>query len=482
MKKLLFPIFIVAILASCTDNASTEVTENSKIILKKQSVNESLIKSLPGFESLEIYPLISSEDKLEGSPNFVFGPQPDGAGIFKNPSGSGYIMLNNHEIAFSVSRVFLDETFKPIKGEYIVDAAGGNMRLCSATLATPAEHGFGPLFLTAGETSGESMIHGIDPNGSVNDKARKDRVLPALGKASMENAVPLPKDAFQNKTVIIIGEDGGDGQLIAYVTDKVGDLTNGKYYVLRRTNQNTIETDMKKGSKYDVEFVEITGVSSLTGAQIAAKTKEVKAISFARVEDVDYGKGSAAAGREVYFVATGVSQADKVTPVDGYTMWGRLYHLTMDATNPLKGSLEVLIDGGENPGNSLVNPDNVCVTQNFVYVQEDGDSFYQATKHDGRIWQYNLSSKTNTPMLEMNHQRTNTAFNTKYNPSNDTRLSSWEFGAMYDISDIIGKPNTFIVNVHPHTWRDAKFANADGSGLITNNEGGQVLVVRGIAK
>jgi hypothetical protein len=354
--------------------------------------------------------------------------------------------------------------------------------LCSATLATPAEHGFGPLFLTAGESNGESMVHGIEPNGSVNDKSRKDRVLPALGKASMENAVPLPKDAYAGKTVIIIGEDSGDGQLIAYVADKVGDLSNGKYYVLRRTTQNTVETDMIKGNQYAVEFVEIEGVSAMTGAAIAAKTKEVKAISFARVEDVDYGKGSAAAGREIYFVATGVSQADKVSPVAGYTMWGRLYHLTMDATNPLKGSLEILADGGDNPGSSLVNPDNVCVTKNFVYVQEDGDSFYKDTKHDGRIWQYSLGTKALTPMLEMNHQRTNATFNAKYNPSNDTRLSSWEYGAMYDISDIIGKPNTFIVNVHPHTWRDPKFANADGSGLITNNEGGQVLVVRGVAK
>jgi hypothetical protein len=482
MKRLFLSISLLAGLASCKSTDSIEVAENSQIVFKKHSVNDALIKSLAGFESLEIYPLISSDDKLEGSPNFVFGPQPDGAGIMKNPTGAGYIMLNNHEIAFSVSRVFLDETFKPTKGEYIVDAAGGNMRLCSATLATPEEHGFGPMFLTAGETNGESMVHGVDPIGSVNDKSRKDRVLPALGKASMENAVPLPKDAYAGKTIIIIGEDGGDGQLIAYVADKVGDLTNGKYYVLRRTTQNTIETDMIKGNQYAVEFVEIEGVSSMTGAAIAAKTKEVKAISFARVEDVDYGKGGGSASREVYFVATGVSQADKVSPVAGYTMWGRLYHLTMDATNPLKGSLEVLADGGDNPGNSLVNPDNVCVTKNFVYVQEDGDSFYKETKHDGRIWQYSLATKALTPMLEMNHQRTNATFNAKYNPSNDARLSSWEYGAMYDISDIIGKPNTFIVNVHPHTWRDAKFANADGSGLITNNEGGQVLVVRGVSK
>ena len=482
MKKILLPILALAVMSSCSDNASKEVVENSPVVLKKYSVNDALMKALPGFETLEIYPLISSDDKLAESPNFVFGAQPDGASLIKNPTGTGYVLINNHEITQSVSRVFLDETFKPIKGEYIVDAAGGQTRLCSASMATFEEHGFGPLFLTAGESGAESMVHGINPSASVNDKSRKDRVLPALGKASMENAVPLPKEAFPNKTVIIIGEDNQEGQLIAYISDKVGDLDNGKLYVLKRETQNTIETDMIKGNQYNVDFVEIENAKGLTGAQIATKTKEVKAIMFARVEDVDYGKGSAAANREIYFVATGVSQADKLTPIPNYTMWGRLYHLTMDATNPLKGKLEILIDGADNPGNSIVNPDNVCVTKNFVYVQEDGDSFYKETKHDGRIWQYSLATKANTPMLEMNHQRTNAAFNAKYNTVNSSLLSSWEYGAMFDISDIIGKSNTFIVNVHPHTWQEDKFLNPDGSGLITNKEGGQTLIVRGISK
>jgi hypothetical protein len=482
MKKLILPLFLVASMMSCSDDTKNEVVENSKVVLKNYSVNEALMKALPGFESLEITTLISSDDKLAETPNFVFGAQPDGGSLIKNPAGSGYILINNHEITQSVSRVYLDETLKPIKGEYIVDAAGGAMRLCSATMATPEEHGFGPLFLTAGESGAESMVHAIDPLGSVNDKSRKDRTLPALGKASMENAVPLPKTAYPGKTVIIIGEDAGDGQVIAYISDKVGDLQNGKLYALRMVSQNTIETDIVKGNEYSVEFIELTDAKNSTGAAIAAKTKEVKAISFARVEDVDYGKGSDAAGREVYFVATGVSQADKITPVPNYTMWGRLYQLSLDATNPLKGKLKVLMDGGENPGNSIVNPDNICVTKNFVYVQEDGDSFYKETKHDGRIWQYSISSKTNTPMLEMNHQRTNTTFNAKYNTVNSSLLSSWEYGAMIDISDVIGKPNTFMVNVHPHTWQEDKFRNPDGSGLSTNREGGQTLIVRGIVK
>ena len=85
-------------------------------------------------------------------------------------------------------------------------------------------------------------------------------------------------------------------------------------------------------------------------------------------------------------------------------------------------------------------------------------------------------------MLEMDHRRSDATFNAKYNPGNSTKLSSWEYGAMYDISELVGKPNTFVVNIHPHTWTDNKFANADGSGITTNKEGGQTVIVTGIDK
>ena len=86
----------------------------------------------------------------------------------------------------------------------------------------------------------------------------------------MENAVPLPKDVSNGKTYIIIGEDQSyssshqsAGQLIMYVADTQGDLDNGKLYSLKRTNSNYTETDMTKGSSYDVEFVEIPNAKTL---------------------------------------------------------------------------------------------------------------------------------------------------------------------------------------------------------------------------
>ena len=475
-----------SLLASCTDDDSTATDTDNKVDIKDYSVNPALVKTLAGFEGVKITTLISSDDQLAGSPGFVYGAQPDGAGLLKDPAGEGYVMITNHEILQSVSRVYLDKDLKPTKGEYIVNAAGGRMRLCSATLATPAEHGFGPIFLTAGESGIESMIHAIDPFGPVSAKST-DRTLPALGKCSAENAVPLPKAAYPGKTAIFIGEDESNpvnslGQVNLYLANTAGDLQNGKLFMLRRQDKNTVETDMQVGQTYDVEFAEYTDVSTSTGAQLVAQTIAGSALQFARVEDLDYGKGSAAANRTLYFTSTGVSQADKVTPVAGLTMWGRVYKLELNPTDPLKGKLTPLIDGGIDPGNSIVNPDNICVTQNYVYIQEDGDSFYKDNKHDGRIWQFNLGSKAIKPVLEMEHRRTDATFNAKYNSVNSANLSSWEYGAMLDISDLVGVPNTFTVNIHPHTWQDDKFKNADGSGLSTNKEGGQTVILTGLER
>ncbi|MCU0333624.1 MAG: PhoX family protein [Chitinophagaceae bacterium] len=457
-------------------------------VLNANSATPSMIRALPEGGNLLMYPLISSEDVLTESPSFVYGAQPDGAAFFRNPEGKGYIMLNNHEITQSVSRVYLDEDLKPTKGEYIVDAEGGRWRLCSATMATPAEHGFGPLFLTAGESGEESMVHGITANASVNDRKVKDRVLPALGKASMENAVPLPKQAFPGKTIVIVGEDQSPstshqsaGQISMYLSNSVGDLESGKFYQLARVNRDPVETNMVRGNAYDVEFVEIPNAKNMTGKQINEATAAANAIRFARVEDVDYRKGSASNNREIYFVATGVS-SNRIDPVPGFTMWGRLYKLVLDAANPLKGKLEVVMDGSVNPGKDVVNPDNVCATENFVYVQEDSDSYYVNNTHDAYIWQFDCRSNNYKAVITMEHRRDDNAFNSKYNPSNDRRLGTWEFGAMLDISDIVNLPNTFMINIHPHTWTNDKFRNPDGSGLISNREGGQTIIVRGLPR
>ncbi|WP_413999693.1 alkaline phosphatase PhoX [Flavobacterium sp. W1B] len=477
---------VVSLSAVSCQNDNNEDKPNALIDFNTSSM-PALVVAKEGFENLKITSLISSTDVLSQSPSFVYGAQPDGAGFMKDPNGDGYMMITNHEILKSVSRVYFDKTLKPIKGDYIVDGIGGLTRLCSATLATPAIHGFGPLFLTAGESGEESMVHGIDPFSLSSQKSRTDRVLPALGKASMENAVPLTKAAYTGKTVILIGEDQSystghtsAGQVIMYVSDVVGDLTNGKLYALKRNDGVQVETSMTVGNSFDVSFVEIPNAKNLTGAAINTAVNNLGAIRFSRVEDVDYRKGSAKNNREIYFTATGQASGD--APVSGYTMWGRVYRLVLNDNNPLLGKLELVVEGDSTPGTGIINPDNICVTENYVYIQEDGDSYYAAAKHDSYIWQYNIATKANKPWLTMNHKRDDAVWNATYNQTGTTKLGSWEYGAMEDISDVIGVPNTFIVNIHPHTWQKDAFLNPDGSGVNTNKEGGQTVIIRNVQK
>lgn len=474
MLKPLVCVATVALLAAGCKK-SEKPAEEEKPEFRNRSNAESFITVDPAFSGVSAYTLISSSDTIAGSPGFVYGGAPDGQGFLKNPDGSGYVMVTNHENTWAISRVYLDKKLNPVKGEYIVNTDGGLFRLCSGSLATPEEHGFPkPTFLSTGESNVNAMTHAIDPLAAA-DPSNQTRVKPALGKFSGENAVPLPKDAYAGKTVIILGEDAGNGQVYLYVSNTVGDLDNGKLYVLRRTNQDQVEKNMTKGNTYTVEFVEVPNAKNLTGTEIENLNGTLKSIQFARVEDLDYRKGGGANGREVYFVATGVSgQPDK-------TYWGRMYRLKMDAANPLAGTLEVVEDGDLNPGNDIINPDNLCVTNNYVYIQEDGDSFFPGASHNSLIWQHDIATGAKKRMLDMKNKNLG---GSRFNPNNDQRFATWEHGAMIDISDIIGEPNTFLINIHAHTWVEGdRFLNPSRAISVQSyKSGGQTLILKGVPR
>ncbi|MBI3259949.1 MAG: hypothetical protein HYZ54_10810 [Ignavibacteriae bacterium] len=469
----------------CKDETSTPSTPT--VELKNYSTTPALVKKMPGFESVEVFSLIGSDDKLTDSPTYTFGGSADGMGWLKNNDG-GFTMLVNQEDNFSVSRITFDKTLKPIKGEYILNSDGGVWRLCSATMVTPEEHGFGPMFLTCGESGEESRTHAINPF-DPSSNASMSRELPAFGRWSAENALPLPKTAYSGKTVIVITDDDSGvsgGQVALYVSNTVGDLSGGTLYMLRRKDQNQKETDMSVGTMYDVEFVKIDNQSTLTGKEINALVDVNKAIKFGRVEDIDYRKGSN--GRDVYFTVTGQdyvsANADK-----SRTKYGRVYHLNLDATNPLAGKLEVIMDGDDRtgPAQKFQNPDNICVTSNYVYVQEDANGYKDET-HDAYIYQYNLATKEVKVVFELDHHR-DAADKDIYNCNATTgtpELSSkgsWEYGGMVDISDVIGIPNTFALAIQPHTWVGTKYKGVDkGTKRASEWQASQVIILKGLAR
>lgn len=451
-----------------------ETVDTPKVELKNHSVTPALVKGLPS--GVEAYTIISSDDKLSQSPAYIFGGSADGSGLLKNSDGTFTFLVNNED-NYSLSRITFDNTFKPVKGEYLLTSDGGKYRLCSATMATPDEHGFGPTFLTCGETSEESSIHAVDPYGAMNSS----QILSSFGHWSAENAVPLPKNAYSGKTVIMIGDDDsgpGGGQLVMYISNAVGDLSGGSVYVLARNDGNVRERDMTVGNTYPVTFKKIDNITSLSGKQINETTvPALSAMKFGRVEDIDYRKGGN--GREVYFNVTGLKYTD-ANADSSRTKYGRVYHLTLDASDATKGTLEVMLDGDDRTGiaGKFQNPDNICVTTNYAYISEDANGYGDET-HDAYIYQYNFATKALSVVVELDHKRGDT----KYNPTGDSKLGSWEYGAMIDVSSQLGIDNTFMLSIQPHTWNDPAYKNPDGGTKRPDEaQASQILLIKGLPR
>ena len=473
--------------ASSKDEALAEDTQKGNALgalkksgLQNYSVTPALIKKIAGFETVNIYTLISSDDEFAG---YRFAGSADGSGLVKNPDGDGYIMMVNNEDNYSVSKLFLDKNLKPVRGEYALNSDGGTWRLCSGTMATPQENGFGPLYLSAGESNSEAMIHGIDPfAASLSPNVAKG--LPGLGKWSAENAVPLSKHAYPGKTIILTGEDASDasgGQLAMYKSDVTGDLENGSQYMLKRVDGVQKETDMSAGVSYPVEFVKVENHRSLTGTQIQALVDPLKAIKFGRVEDIDYRKGKGN-GTEIYFNVTGQDPTGVNTDLSR-TVMGRVYKLELDPNDPLKGKLTCILDGDDNNGiaKDFQNPDNITATENYVYIQEDSNG-YGTEDHDAYVYQYTIATGELKKVFELDHRR-NEADAAKYNVNGTSKKGSWEYGALVDISDVVNLPNTFTLCIQPHTWTDAKFAGVDGgSKRVNEKQGSQIVILQGLPK
>lgn len=465
-------------IAACGDDGA-----GPDLVSKAQLVNRSntpvLVKSLPA--GVTATSLFSSDDTLPQSPAYVFGGSADGSGLLKNADGT-YTLLVNNEDNFAVSRVTLDETLRPLKGEYVLNSSAGRWRLCSATMATPEEHGFGPLFLTTGESGIDSQTHGVNPLGSPNTS----QILTAFGKWSAENAVPLTKLAYPGKTVVILGDDDSGtngGQLVMYVSNTVGDLNNGKVYVLARTNNNIRERDMVVGQSYPVEFRQVeNAATAATGAEIEAVGLTKSMMQFGRVEDLDYRKGSASNNREVFFNVTG-QPTTGVNADYSRTKYGRVYKLTLDPADPLKGSLSVVLDGDDRtgPAREFQNVDNIFVGENFFYTGEDPNGYGDET-HDARVYQYNLNTQELKIVMEVDHRRT-AADAAKYNGATISKFGDWEFGAIIDISKTIGINNTFLVSLQPHTWHSTRFRGVDGGALrLAEDQGSQMIIVKGLPR
>ncbi|RYF45707.1 MAG: hypothetical protein EOO39_50850, partial [Cytophagaceae bacterium] len=154
-----------------------------------------------------------------------------------------------------------------------------------------------------------------------------------------------------------------------------------------------------------------------------------------------------------------------------------------DANDPTKGKLEVILNGDDRSGiaKTFQDPDNVCVTTNYIYIMEDPNE-YGDEKHDAYVYQYNLNTKQLTPVIELDHRRTE-ADAAKYNVGGTSKLGSWESSGMIDVSDVTGRPNTFMLGIQGHTWRADKYKGVDGgSKRKDDNQASQLILIEGLPR
>lgn len=493
LKVAVTTVCLSCVFIGCESSEESPKNNNGQNIeLKAHSKTPNFLKLESGFSGVKVYPLLSSEDQLSDSPNFVYGSMADGAGLLRENDGS-FTLINNIEADYAIARIKLDKTFKPVEGEYIVNAlATAATAQCSGSLITPEEHGFGPLYLSGGEWGGASKgVFVTDPykkvsfetaskSNDMKQSASTARMLTALGQWSTENAVAIGKDAYAGKTVVFIGDDHSDnevpsGQLGMYVGNR-GDLDGGKLYGLKVTDAGiSYEMDMEEGKTYNASFVDLTE-KNIDLLDAEAKTKGV--MGFSRLEDIDWRRGSANNNREIYFCVTG---RKKDGLVGKGTIYGRIYKVVLNENDPTGAAkITCVLDGDKLDGKAKAfhSPDNILVTENYAYIQEDPNGYFDGEKnHYASLYQYNLNTGELKKVLEcdqaaaaaQNYGRTSKA---------------WEITGMIDISETIGKDKTFLLITQNHGWEPA-----DGSAFTdptanivdgSRKEGSQLYVIQGL--
>ena len=412
--------------------------------------------------SADLSMVLSSADILPSDPSFVYGSFMDGAALY--PDGNGnYAFINNLESDFSIARIMMNADLQPYEGDYIVAAtATAFTAQCSGSSITPEEHGFGPLYLSGGEWGGNAKgVYQVNPFRDTEDRVEAAR-LPALGEWSTENAVAIGKDAFPGQTVVFMGDDDSNNTYpeshFAMYVGGLGDLETGDLYMLRGKNPvetgigeggQLFEMGMAEGVAYDVEWVKVT---ERTIDELNQEGIDSLAIGFQRIEDIDWRRGSAEANREVYFNATGRYRPDNPDLANRGTTFGRVYKLTLDPENPTGDAvLEVVMDGDLEGGKAdgMHSPDNIVVTQNYAYIQEDPNGYQDLNPEIqgfAKLWQLNLNTGEVREVMECNQEG---AAALGYGVTD----SMWEITGLIDVTDIIGASEpTFLGGAQVHGW------------------------------
>lgn len=249
-------------------------------------------------------------------------------------------------------------------------------RFCSGSLTEPGQlrdgrNGYpGRLWFANEEAGDEGRLFGVTTDGRAYQ-------LPRMGLFSYENTVAAPNDSA--RTLVIGNEDGGHGQLRAYVgtkqrvgspVDRAG-LTNGALHVVAVPGIADATSSAAWGGKGTSRPFELTEVDwNKNGAEQNAEAAQA-GTTLNRIEDGHFDPNNP---DDYYFLTTegGDTTADATNPANARRDGGGLWRLSFeDIERPeLGGTLTLLLDGTEAP--YLNKPDNMTIDgDGNLLIQED---------------------------------------------------------------------------------------------------------------
>lgn len=450
-------------------NLDVAITVVPKPLTESVTPESVMLLNSAEFPNMKLEMIMTSEDILYSDSSFVYGSYMDGTALYPNGDGT-FSLINNLERDFAIARIVMNDKLEPLTGEYIVNAnATAYTAQCSGSSITEEEHGFGPFYLSGGEWGGANKgVYRIDPFRDASNRDQADR-LPALGEWSTENAVAIGKDAYSDKTVVFMGDDESNntypkGHLGMYVGNR-GDLSGGELYVLRGkdTTENVgngglkFEMGMAEGTSYDVEWVKM---SERTIEELNQEAVDSVAIGFQRIEDIDWRRGSASNQRTIYFCVTGRIRSDNPDLAKRGTSLGRVYKLELNPNDPTgDAKITCVLDGDKVGGKAdgFHSPDNILVTENYAYIQEDPNGYFAANSAiEGwaKLYQYDLNNGTIKTVMECNESDPDVIAN--YGGG-----GKWEITGLIDVTDIIGASEpTFVGGVQVHGWNNRDIPGA----------------------
>ena len=242
----------------------------------------------------------------------------------------------------------------------------------------------GQIYFANEESGDEGRVFGVTTAGEAYQ-------LPRLGLFSWENT--LAADTRSDTTVVMGNEDGGSGQLRAYVgtkkrsgspVDKAG-LTNGQLNVINVPSAKNATSSATYG-KGQIRPFELAPVDWNKSGTLQNAEAATAGSTFNRIEDGHFDPRNP---DDYYFLTTegGDKTASPIEPTNSVRDGGGLWRLSFtDVKRPqLGGTLTLLLDGTESP--FLNKPDNMTIDgRGNLLIQEDPGN----NAHLARILSYRI--------------------------------------------------------------------------------------------